>query len=257
MITSLSLVAMLRRKVQPPPTLPLPSVVESTDGGGIKEGATRTETEIEAAKIKIMQESKDYEITDTGNTNMKVVVRVRPENEMEIRGNCQTVVKVLDEHVLVFDPKEDNMPQFEKAESSRKRRPFLTRKHRDLRFAFDRVFDETSTQHEVFENTTKTIIDGLLDGINCSVFAYGATGAGKTYTMLGCQESPGIMFLTTMELYRRIDQLKHDKTCEVAVTYLEVSISTCMSICVCMCPSDSYKCMYMICSLSNWLWSSK
>jgi kinesin family protein 18/19 len=165
---------------------------------------------------------KDYEITDTGNTNMKVVVRIRPENDMEIRSNCETVVKALDNHVLVFDPKEDNLPQFDNADVVRKRRPFLSRKRKDLRFAFDRVFDETTTQREVFENTTKTIIEGLLDGINCSVFAYGATGAGKTHTMLGTSDKPGVMFLTTMELYRCIEQLKHEKTCDIAVTYLEV-----------------------------------
>lgn len=45
-----------------------------------------------------------YEVTDTGNSSMKVVVRVRPENEAELRSSCHCVVKVLDEHVLVFDP---------------------------------------------------------------------------------------------------------------------------------------------------------
>ena len=47
---------------------------------------------------------KTYEVTDTGNSSMKVVVRVRPESEAELRSSCHCVVKVLDEHVLVFDP---------------------------------------------------------------------------------------------------------------------------------------------------------
>ena len=58
----------------------------------------------------------------------------------------------------------------------RKLRPLLSKKHKDLRFAFDRVFDETSSQAQLFKNTTHPIIEGVLDGINCSVFAYGATG---------------------------------------------------------------------------------
>ena len=49
-----------------------------------------------------------------------------------------------------------------------------------------------------------------------------SAGAGKTYTMLGNLENPGVMFLTMMELYRRIDELKDDKICEVAVSYCEV-----------------------------------
>lgn len=56
-----------------------------------------------------------------------------------------------------------------------------------------------------------------------TVFAYGATGAGKTYTMKGTMQSPGVMFLTMMDLYHRIDKIKDDKTCNVAVSYLEVS----------------------------------
>lgn len=176
----------------------------------------------------VEENSKEYEITDNGNTTMKVIVRIRPENESEIRSNCETIVRQLDKHVLVFDPKQDNMPQFRDGEGgvrggARKRRPFLSKKRKDLRFAFDRVFDETSSQQEVFETTTRPILEGLLDGVNCSVFAYGATGAGKTYTMLGSEEEPGIMFLTTMELYRRIECLKSEKICDVAVTYLEVS----------------------------------
>ena len=40
--------------------------------------------------------------------------------------------------------------------------------------------------------------------------------------MLGNQDYPGVMFYTMMELYRRIDELKDDKICEVAVSYCEV-----------------------------------
>ncbi len=117
--------------------------------------------------------SSSYEITDPGNSTMKVVVRLRPENEEELRSNSMAVAKVLDEHVLVFDPSPDNSPCLT---GPPRRMPVLGRKHKDLRFAFDKVFDETSSQMDVFEHTTKSIVDGVLEGINCSVFAYGATG---------------------------------------------------------------------------------
>lgn len=216
---------MLRRKAHPQsqPTISLPVIERPlharTEEGGISSNRTSVISVEEISHV-----SKGYEITDGGNSNMKVVVRVRPENHLEMRSNCETVVKVLDEHVLVFDPKEDDELGFQEMQSTRKRRALLSRKRRDLRFAFDRVFDENSMQEQVFEHTTKSVIGGLLDGVNCSVFAYGATGAGKTHTMLGSAENPGVMFLTTMELYRRIDQLKHEKNCQVAVTYLEVHV---------------------------------
>jgi kinesin family protein 18/19 len=151
-----------------------------------------------------------------GNTKVRVVVRVRPENDKEV--GSKAIVRVVDNNILVFDPKDDNAPQFQRV----KRRPVITKKPKDLQFAFDRVFDCTCTQDDVFKHTTKDIIDSVLNGVNCSVFAYGATGAGKTFTMLGSQEKPGIMFLTMMELYRKIYEKQHEICCDVAVSYLEI-----------------------------------
>ena len=56
------------------------------------------------APAEVEREDPVYEVTDSGNSSMKVVVRVRPESEAELRSSCQCVVKVLDEHVLLFDP---------------------------------------------------------------------------------------------------------------------------------------------------------
>lgn len=58
--------------------------------------------------------------------------------------------------------------------------------------------------------------------MNTIVFAYGATGAGKTHTMLGTQQNPGIIFLTVMDLYRRMEELRGTKKFEISVSYLEV-----------------------------------
>ena len=58
-------------------------------------------------------------------------------------------------------------------------------KNREKQFAFDYAFNEESTQEKVFTLTTQFLIEGVLEGYNATVFAYGATGAGKTHTMLG------------------------------------------------------------------------
>ena len=55
-----------------------------------------------------------------------------------------------------------------------------------------------------------------------AVFAYGATGAGKTHTMLGNPNNPGIIFLTVMDLYQRMEELRAAKKFEISVSYLEV-----------------------------------
>ena len=64
----------------------------------------------------------------------------------------------------------------------------------------------------------------LLPTLFSLVFAYGATGAGKTHTMLGREGDPGIMYLTTMELYRRLEACREEKRFEVLISYLEVRL---------------------------------
>ncbi|NXO48442.1 KI18A protein, partial [Aramus guarauna] len=152
--------------------------------------------------------------------HVKVVVRVRPESQKEKDGNFSKVVHVVDRHILVFDPKEEEVSFFHGKRLTH--RDINKRKKKDLKFVFDAVFAESSSQLEVFEHTTKSVIDGFLNGYNCTVLAYGATGAGKTHTMLGSPEDPGVMYLTMMALYNCMDQIKEDKICNVAVSYLEV-----------------------------------
>ncbi|KFV86614.1 Kinesin-like KIF18B, partial [Struthio camelus australis] len=146
-----------------------------------------------------------------------VVVRVRPPSPHEREGAAHAVLQVVDQHILVFDPEEPgSLPGGLPAGRGPKH------KGKDLKFVFDRVFGEGATQEEVFQHTTREVLDGVLNGYNCSVFAYGATGAGKTYTMLGSEKSPGIMYLTMVELYKRIEARKDEKSCEVLISYQEV-----------------------------------
>ena len=55
-----------------------------------------------------------------------------------------------------------------------------------------------------------------------AVFAYGATGSGKTYTMIGTETHPGLTFLTVMELYDRLKEMADDYLTEISISYLEV-----------------------------------
>lgn len=117
----------------------------------------------------------------------------------------------------VFDPPEDSPVH----KFSRSVIP-ASKKVKDQIFAFDRVFDENTTQSDVYEGTTKNLLDSVLDGYNATVFAYGATGCGKTHTITGTPQSPGIIFLTMQELFEKIEERSQDKTTEVSLSYLEI-----------------------------------
>ncbi|XP_036114520.1 kinesin-like protein KIF18A isoform X1 [Molossus molossus] len=152
--------------------------------------------------------------------HMKVVVRVRPENIKEKAAGFHKVAHVVDKHILVFDPQHQEISFFRGKKTAN--RDITKRQNKDLKFVFDAVFDETSTQLEVFEHTTKPILQSFLNGYNCTVLAYGATGAGKTHTMLGSATEPGVMYLTLLDLYKSMDEIKEEKICSTAVSYLEV-----------------------------------
>lgn len=98
----------------------------------------------------------------------------------------------------------------------------MGKKVKDQVFAFDRIFDENASQVEVYEGTTKGLLDSVLDGYNATVFAYGATGCGKTHTITGTPQSPGIIFLTMQELFEKINERSGEKHTEVTLSYLEI-----------------------------------
>lgn len=154
-------------------------------------------------------------------TSIKVIVRVRPQNEHELQGNCRTVIKIVDDKMLIFDPKEEENPFFYHG-VAQKGRDLNKKQNKELQFIFDKIFDMTSNNIDVFEGSTKDLICSLLDGYNCSVFAYGATGAGKTHTMLGCNEDPGITYRTVAELFSQIEKQGEHREFNLGVTYLEV-----------------------------------
>ncbi|RKO85549.1 P-loop containing nucleoside triphosphate hydrolase protein, partial [Blyttiomyces helicus] len=91
-------------------------------------------------------------------------------------------------------------------------------------FTFDHVFHDGAAQVDVFDKTVRFLIDWVVNGFNATVFAYGATGAGKTYTMLGTEASPGIMALTLVDLFAKIEQrnLVGPGHYDVTLTYLEI-----------------------------------
>ncbi|XP_041976357.1 kinesin-like protein KIF18A isoform X2 [Aricia agestis] len=153
--------------------------------------------------------------------HVKVVVRVRPINQKEIEHNNRIVVEVVDDKMLVFDPKEESRPFFYHGVKQPSKNT-LRRGNKDLRFVFDHVCGQNASNADVFETTTKDIIASLMEGYNCSVFVYGATGAGKTFTMIGNIENPGITYLTMEHLFYTISSFEKEREFDIAVSYIEV-----------------------------------
>lgn len=105
--------------------------------------------------------------------NVRVVLRVRPISESEITSGYREIVHVdrVSNTVSVTNPK-----------STSEEPPKV--------FTFDAVFGTDSTQVDVYNETARPIIEKVLAGYNGTIFAYGQTGTGKTFTMEGINSKP-------------------------------------------------------------------
>ncbi|KAF8082413.1 hypothetical protein N665_0827s0016 [Sinapis alba] len=75
-------------------------------------------------------------------------------------------------------------------------------------YNFDRVFQPDSSQDDVFLEI-EPVIKSVIDGYNACIFAYGQTGTGKTFTMEGLPESPGIVPKAIKGLFKQVQESNH------------------------------------------------
>nr|CAD7457644.1 unnamed protein product [Timema tahoe] len=100
-------------------------------------------------------------------SNMKVIVRVRPPNSKELGNNFREIIQVVDNSMLIFDPKSDEKSFFYQG-VKQNRRDIAKKQNKELNFLFDCVFGYESTNSDIYESSTKEIIASVLEGYNCS-----------------------------------------------------------------------------------------
>ncbi len=100
------------------------------------------------------------------------------------------------------------------------------------------VFGQYSTQEEVFSGSIVPIIDEVLTGFNCTVFAYGQTGTGKTHTMEGEMGAGPLAGVIPRSLHMIFDKLQRNATeYSVRLSFLELynevrEIMICFKLCL-------------------------
>jgi centromeric protein E len=70
------------------------------------------------------------------------------------------------------------------------------------------VFDTAAPTKAVFDNVAKHIVRSVLQGYNGTIFAYGQTASGKTHTMQGSRETPGVIPLAVQEIMDAIAEVR-------------------------------------------------
>ncbi|KAK4640563.1 hypothetical protein QC761_601570 [Podospora bellae-mahoneyi] len=135
--------------------------------------------------------------------SIKVVARFRPQNRVEIESGGQPIVTFQGPDTCTVDSKE--------AQGS---------------FTFDRVFDMSCKQSDIFDFSIKPTVDDILNGYNGTVFAYGQTGAGKSYTMMGTniddESGKGVIPRIIEQIFSQIMSSPANIEYTVRVSYMEI-----------------------------------
>jgi kinesin family protein 18/19 len=87
-------------------------------------------------------------------------------------GHFRKVIAYEEDGSLIFDPMD---PQTESQYRTKGYLPPGTYRYKHKKYQYDQVFGPHATQVEVFERTTKPLLDGIFDGYNATVFAYGVS----------------------------------------------------------------------------------
>ncbi|PFX31815.1 kinesin-like protein KIF24 isoform X2 [Stylophora pistillata] len=120
-------------------------------------------------------------------SRIQVCVRKRPLSQDELEGGEDDVVTVISSNTVEL--------------SAPKVAVDLTKYIQKYQFVFDEAFDEGCSNKDIYERTAKPLIKTVFNRGKATCFAYGCTGSGKTYTMLGNNEIQGIYVLAASEIF--------------------------------------------------------
>mmetsp|Transcript_11268 Transcript_11268/g.28907 ORF Transcript_11268/g.28907 Transcript_11268/m.28907 type:complete len:941 (+) Transcript_11268:278-3100(+) len=148
-------------------------------------------------------------------TSLHVAIRIRPILSKGVKAaeaGMKDIIRVMnDKVVIVLDPDEqkDYLDQ-------------VQGRTKEKKYTFDIAFGTDSRNCDVYDGTIRELVLGCMNGLNVTVFAYGATGSGKTYTMVGSPADPGLMVLSLERIFRDRQDLYADEDFEVTCSYIEV-----------------------------------
>ncbi|XP_065413244.1 kinesin-like protein KIF1A isoform X11 [Chrysemys picta bellii] len=145
--------------------------------------------------------------------SVKVAVRVRPFNSREMGRDSKCIIQMTGNTTTIVNPKQP--------------------KETPKSFSFDYSYWSHTTpedinyasQKQVYQDIGEEMLQHAFEGYNVCIFAYGQTGAGKSYTMMGRQEKDqqGIIPQLCEDLFSRINDTTNDNmSYSVEVSYMEI-----------------------------------
>ncbi|XP_036116187.1 kinesin-like protein KIF24 [Molossus molossus] len=156
----------------------------------------------------VRQNTSEKDNPWTEMEKIRVCVRKRPLGMREIRRGEINIITVEDKETLLVHEKKEAVD--------------LTQYILQHVFYFDEVFGEACTNRDVYMKTTHPLIQHIFNGGNATCFAYGQTGAGKTYTMIGTHQNPGLYALAAKDIFRQLEVSQPRRHLFVWISFYEI-----------------------------------
>ncbi|GAX19565.1 centromeric protein E [Fistulifera solaris] len=172
--------------------------------------ATRENLPRKAKDTPVMARNQN----DKAEEGIQVAIRMRPLNKKEAQS--KPIWKVLPRFASVTQMTPDGQPLSERVTG----RTFFT---------YDKAFPETATTRDVYNAMAKEIVESAITGVNGTVFAYGQTSSGKTFTMQGCGtieeglngNGGGIVHMAAADIFQNIAN-QPNRVFLVRASFLEI-----------------------------------
>jgi len=139
---------------------------------------------------------------------IRVFARFRPKNKAEMinnpDGKNDLVTLDTENHIVSIIVTEGEKPK---------------------RFDFDHIFKTDATQAFVFDVAGSSLVDNVLNGFNSTLFAYGQTGAGKTFSLVGMLDNPelfGLMPRVTKYMFGKLKSNPEIESAQVKMMVTEI-----------------------------------
>ncbi|NXS43855.1 KIFC3 protein, partial [Balaeniceps rex] len=167
-------------------------------------------------------------IEDVHSTNRELLRKYR--RELQLRKKCHNELVRLKGNIRVFGrvrpitkedgegPEAANAVTFDTDDDAILH---LLHKGKQVSFELDKVFPPQASQEEVFQEV-QALVTSCIDGYNVCIFAYGQTGAGKTYTMEGTAANPGINQRALQLLFSEVQSKAADWDYAISVSAAEI-----------------------------------
>ena len=153
-------------------------------------------------------------LKNKGSVTVQVVVRCRPLNKKELGEDRKPIITIDENQVSIVKGigKDGHIMSEEENKATKKS------------FTFDAAYDEQSTQKQFYEESCYPLVESVMEGFNGTIFAYGQTGCGKTWTMMGPPAPLELRGVIPSSFDHIFENIKTTTDCEFLVrcSYLEI-----------------------------------